>query len=77
MGIKIAVRCIEINPLYTHHRKLTIGEWYEAHTFGDIEHMKDTYAIYKDGLQIGLYYRKLFISLAEWRDKQIDSILED
>jgi hypothetical protein len=31
----------------------------------------------KDILYIGLFYKKLFITKAEWRDKQIDSILDE
>jgi hypothetical protein len=28
-------------------------------------------------LYIGLFYKKLFLTQAEWRDKQINSILDD
>ena len=31
----------------------------------------------KNGARIGYYERDCFITLAEWRDKQIDSILND
>ena len=31
----------------------------------------------KDILYIGLFFKKLFITKAEWRDRQINSIFED
>ena len=31
----------------------------------------------KDSLYIGLFYKKLFLTQAEWRDKQINSILDE
>ena len=77
MSKKIAVRCVKINPIHVHHRKLTVGEWYEASTFKSIGHLSDTYSIYKDGESIGMFYKELFITLAEWREDQIDSILEE
>ena len=68
------VTCIGFNPMYTHHRRLIIGEVYDGYVNSN---MTDTYGIYKDRLYIGHYDTKWFISLQEWRDKQIDDILED
>ena len=68
------VTCVGFNSNYKHHWKLIIGEVYDGYADSN---MTDTYTIYKDKLYIGRYDKKWFISLQEWRDKQIDDILRD
>ena len=69
----MTVTCIGFNHNYKHHRKLIKGEIYDGYN----NNMTDTYAIYKDKQYIGHYDAKWFISLQEWRNKQIDDILGD
>ena len=65
------VICTGFNPLFTHHRKLIIGEVYDGYK------KETSYAIYKNKIRIGDYDEKWFTPLKEWRDKQIDDILEN
>ena len=51
---------------------IEIGKMYDVKFFG-----KDMYLVYSEDGEITAHLRKFFMTLAEWRDKQIDSIFDD
>ncbi len=69
--MRTEVICINRNEIYSHHRKLTIGKKYL------IKYSSNGYSVYSvDGTSMGLYSKDLFITLSEYRDKQIKKILK-
>lgn len=64
------------NPLDS--KELEVGKIYDADFFnGSNRFNSELYKIYLVEGNYKLYFKKLFLTLAEWRNKQIDSILED
>ena len=58
--------------------ELEVGKIYDADYFGiSNREGEGLYKIYFETGDFKLHFSKLFLSIAEWRDKQIDSILED
>ena len=53
---------------------LEVGKIYDADYFGKDKRL---YKIYLGEGNFTLHFSKLFLSIAEWRAKQIDSILND
>lgn len=66
-------KCIYIDERYLHHRRLELNGIYDV--FENKNFIESTYAVYKDKLDLGYFSQKLFISLAQWRDDQINDIL--
>ena len=57
--------------------EITVGKIYDADFFGKFV-TSDLYKIYlTEGIYYRLHFKKLFLTLAEWREQQIDSILND
>jgi hypothetical protein len=54
--------------------ELEIGKMYDADFFGKDKRL---YKIYIEEGNFKLHFTKLFLTLAEWRDRQIDLILND
>jgi len=67
----VKVVCISLDQKYKHHRKLEIGKIYDAVI------TEDNITIYTDTDILGLYHSYMFLTIAEWRAKRIDLILED
>ena len=67
----IKVICIDNDNGYYN---LTINKIYDA-----LEHdgNSDLYQIQNDEFEMGSYFKTRFIPLAEWRDKQINNLLDD
>ena len=58
-------------------KELEVGKIYDADFFGKFV-TSDLYKIYlTEGIYYRLHFKKLFLTLAEWREQQIDSILND
>lgn len=68
-------------PQHNYHRflgVLEVGKVYKCYYNYDISQEYRHYLHYiKNGEHSGNYSHYLFITLAEWREKQIDSILEE
>jgi hypothetical protein len=67
----VKVVCISLDQKYKHHRKLEIGKIYD----GVIT--ESLIKIYADSDIFGYYHSYMFLTIAEWRAKRIDLILED
>lgn len=76
--MRYAILCIESDGLSLQERPIIEGMMYYTsinslhYDWLEIIHVSDI-----DGNYHGLYKKELFITLAEWRDKQIDEILND
>ena len=77
----IKVICIkDSNGISLPHYSVKNGEFYicnESKRYEDCYEVNIVSDDFEDMLYIGLFYKKLFLTQAEWRDKQINSILED
>ena len=75
----VKMLCIkDSNGVCLPHYSVKSGEFYFCNESKRYEDCYETSILdFGDNTYIGLFYKKLFISQAEWRDKQIGSILED
>ena len=74
----VPIVCVKINTVYTHHRRLVIGEKYYTNKY--VEGNDNRCNVYSDEdckEFIGSYWSWMFLCIPLHRQKQIDSIFTD